>query len=101
MKNLLRKLWNDDCGAILTAEYLTLGSVVVLGGVAGLNAMQNSINSEMQEFGNSVRSIRQTYAAPGFRAGGASTSGSAATDSGYRGGSSSGASTCTQCDLVP
>lgn len=82
MKSLLRRLWNDDCGAILTTEYLTLGTVVVLGGVGGLAAMRDSVNSEMSEFGNSVRAIRQQYSAPGFSAGGASTKGSAAVDSG-------------------
>ena len=82
MKNLLNKLWNDDSGAILTAEYLTLGSVVVLGGVGGLAAMRDSVNSEMSEFGNSIKAVRQQYSAPGFSGGGASTAGSAAVDSG-------------------
>lgn len=82
---LLRALWQDDCGAVLTAEYLTLGSVVVLGGVSGLAAMRDSVNSEMREYGNAIREMRQSYSVPGFKAGGASVSGSAATD---RGGSS-------------
>jgi Flp pilus assembly pilin Flp len=54
MKNLLKKLWHDDRG-VVTAEYLTLGSVVVLGGIGGLSAMRDSVNSEMVEFGNSVK----------------------------------------------
>lgn len=97
MKNLLSKLWNDDCGAIVTAEYLTLGSVVVLGGVGGLSMMRDSVNSEMQEFGNSVRSIRQSYSSPGFSGGGASTAGSA------HGAASSAptASPAADCHFVP
>jgi len=77
MKRLLKKLWNDDRG-VVTAEYLTLGSVVVLGGVAGLSSMSKSVNSEMEEFGNSVRAVRQTYAVPGSKGAGVAIPGSSA-----------------------
>jgi hypothetical protein len=82
LRSLASKLWRDDCGAVLTAEYLTLGTVVVLGGVSGLAAMSDSVNGEMREFGNSVRHMRQTYSTRGMQAGTASRSGSAAVDNG-------------------
>jgi hypothetical protein len=82
MFDTMRSLWQDDCGAVLTAEYLTLGSVVVLGGVSGLAAMSDSVNGEMREFGNSVRQMRQTYSARGTQSPAASRQASAAGDQG-------------------
>lgn len=82
LNTLASKLWRDDAGAVLTAEYLTLGTVVVLGGVSGLASMSDSVNNEMREFGHSVRQMRQTYSVPGVSAGGASKAGSAAMDRG-------------------
>ncbi|MBI1915254.1 MAG: hypothetical protein HYS12_11025 [Planctomycetes bacterium] len=79
---LMGKLWADDCGALLATEYMTLGAVVVLGGVGGLASMRDAVNDEMKEYGNSVRQIRQQYSVPGFKGAGASTAGSAATDAG-------------------
>lgn len=82
LATLFARLWNDDGGAVLASEYLTLGSVVVLGGVAGLTALRDSVNGEMKEFGGALRSMRQTYSVPGQRSGAASVGGSSATDHG-------------------
>lgn len=80
--SLFDRLWNDDSGAVLASEYLTLGSVVVLGGVAGLTSLRDSVNGEMKEFGGAIRSMRQTYAVPGVKSGIAAKPGSAAADAG-------------------
>ncbi len=61
MRELLRKLWNDDQGALLTSEYLMLGGVVVLGSAGGLAAMRDATVEEMKEMGHSVRAVRQYY----------------------------------------
>ncbi len=78
--SLFANLWNDDGGAVLASEYMALGSVVVLGGVAGLSSLRDSVNDEMKEFGGAIRSMRQSYSAPGFRNGVANTAGSAFRD---------------------
>ena len=93
MTSLLSRLWNDDRGAVLASEYLTLGSVVVLGGVAGLTALRDSVNGEMKEFGSAIRSMRQSYSVPGYRSGNASVAGSSYSDNGgqsSQGGGNSG-----------
>lgn len=75
--NLVKRLWQDDAGAVITAEYLALGSIVALGGVSGLVAMRDASVAEMEEYGRSIRSVSQEYRIP------AQASGSA-----YRGGTS-------------
>jgi hypothetical protein len=96
LTKLLGKLWNDDCGAVISTEYMALGSVVVLGSIGGLAAMRDASVSEMQEYGNAVQSLDQSYTIPSVRGGGASKGGTAAYDSppapkgGQRGGSQGG-----------
>jgi hypothetical protein len=85
MGQLFAQLWNDDEGALVTTEYLALGSVVALGGVAGMAALRDATVAEMQDYGNSIRQMRQTYSVPGFQGAGASKAGSAAVDQGGRG----------------
>lgn len=58
---LMKKFWADECGAVVATEYLMLGSIVAAGSVTGLVSMRDAMNSEYQEFGNSIREIRQTY----------------------------------------
>jgi len=80
LRALALQLWNDDCGAVLTTEYLMLGSVVALGGVSGLVSVRDSMNSEMKEYGSAIRTFRQDYAAPGYRTGNAYKGGSGASN---------------------
>jgi hypothetical protein len=61
VKELLRRFWRDDAGAVVSTEYLMLGSVVVLGGVGGMATLRDATVNEMAEFGKSVRSVRQSY----------------------------------------
>ena len=59
--NLAKQLWNDDCGAIIAAEYIMLGSVLMLGTAQGLATLRDSTNQELQEMGSAVRETRQHY----------------------------------------
>jgi hypothetical protein len=52
------RLWADDAGSVIAAEYLLLGSIVSLGGVGGLVAMRDSMNDGYREFGESMRELR-------------------------------------------
>ena len=67
VRRLLARLWADDCGEVVATEYLALGSVLALGGVGGLVAMRDATVGEMQEYGNSVRQLRQHYPVPSYQ----------------------------------
>jgi hypothetical protein len=64
MTRLLDRLWADDCGAVLTLEYLTLGSIVGLGGAVGLTSLKDTMNEEYREYGASVRDVTRAHRAP-------------------------------------
>lgn len=61
MGQLFARFWNDDTGAVLTTEYLSLGTIVVLGGASGLVALRDAEVDEMKEFGKSVHTLHQSY----------------------------------------
>jgi len=74
--NIFKQLWVDECGVILTAETVMVGSVAVLGGLVGLNAAASSVNAEMTEMASAIRSLDQSYVLRGHSSCGAWTAGS-------------------------
>jgi len=82
LKNLAVALWNDDAGSVIATEYMILGSTLALGTVVGLDTVSDATNSELQEYGNSIRGISQGYSTPRVQTRAASKQGSAAVDVG-------------------
>jgi hypothetical protein len=66
MRHLLLKLWRDDCGALITVEWLFVGTILVIGLVAGLGSLRNHITNELDEFGSSVSTLNQCYSVLGL-----------------------------------
>src|SRR5215468_10083323 len=65
MCKLLLKLWNDDEGAIIAAEYLFIATILVIGIIVGLVSIRDSLNSEFAELGNSFLALSQGYTISG------------------------------------
>lgn len=72
----LKDLWNDDRGAVLSAEVVTVGTVAVLGAITGLSVAANAVDGEMKDFAYAIRSLDQSYAVAGHKSCGAFTAGS-------------------------
>lgn len=64
--NLLRDLWNDEMGAILSAEMVTVGTVAVLGTTVGLGTLGTAVNDELVDVAKGIRSLDQSYSFQGF-----------------------------------
>src|SRR5262245_55813003 len=75
LRNLFVRLWNDGSGAVIATEYLMLGSIVALGGAAGMAEMRDSMIDQYRELGQSIRETRQSYSVPAHRGGSARTGG--------------------------
>lgn len=69
LRDLFLRLWHDEAGSVIATEYLMLGSIVGLGGAAGLTQMRDSVNAEYAELGQSVRGLNQSYGYHGTRSG--------------------------------
>lgn len=79
-RTLLTQLWNDETGAVISTEYLLLGSVVAVGSASGMAAMRDSIIDEYKDLGGSIHEVRQQYAVPVAKTRGATHGGTSVTD---------------------
>ena len=77
--NLLRKLWNDESGAILSAEAVMVGTVAIAGAGVGLHSIGHAVNEEMEDVSGAIRSLDQSYSYKGFKSCRAETAGSSFT----------------------
>jgi len=59
--NLLRTLWSDESGAVLSTEYIMLGSIVAAGGSTGMVALRDSMTDECKDFGASIGELRRSH----------------------------------------
>jgi len=66
MKNLFEKLWNDDCGAIISTEMILIIGILIFGIIPGLVAMRNSINAAFGTIGNILVAIIPSFTYSGW-----------------------------------
>jgi hypothetical protein len=77
---LFARLWDDDCGGVLAAEWLFLATLLVLGTVGGLVAVRQAVISEFTEYAQAVMALNQGYSFSGQSNAASATPGSYATD---------------------
>ena len=53
----LQQLWRDEAGAVMSTEYLILGTILTIGLVAGISAMQDSILAELEDYAAAILGI--------------------------------------------
>lgn len=58
---MLKKLWNDEAGALLSAEFVLLATILVIGSIVGLKAVQTSVVAELADVGQAIANINQSY----------------------------------------
>lgn len=59
--NLLKSLWKDESGVVVSAETVLVGTVGVLGAVAGLSQVSHAVDAELKEVSFAIRSLDQSY----------------------------------------
>lgn len=82
---ILKRLWADELGVVMSAETVMLGTMGVLAMTAGVGTMATAVNSELGEMGKAFRGFDQSFSAPGFQ-----TSFGGRSGGGGRAGGSSG-----------
>lgn len=73
---LWKRLWSDEAGVVLSAEAVLLGTVGVLGAVAGLSTISHAVDGELRDVGFAIRSLDQSYCYTGHSSCWAWTAGS-------------------------
>jgi Flp pilus assembly pilin Flp len=80
MKSLMSKLWKDDTGALISAEFLFVATILVIGVIVGLASVRDALNTELAELGNAILALSQGYTISGQSGCCAATDGSQAID---------------------
>jgi len=57
----LSSLWNEEAGFIVSAELVLLSSLLVIGLITGIGAVQESVVGEYEDVAGAIRSLDQSY----------------------------------------
>jgi Flp pilus assembly pilin Flp len=57
MSNLLRRLWADDRGFIISIEMLIIAVILVIGIIAGIAALRAGVATELTSLGSTVMNL--------------------------------------------
>ncbi len=80
MRQMMLKLWNDDCGILIQVELIFVLTILVIGTVTGLVALRQAVITELSETANAIMSLNQSFSFSGQSNCESSTAGSAASD---------------------
>ena len=74
--NLLRRLWDDQSGAVVSAELVIVATILVLGMIVGLTTVRDQVVQELGDLAIAVASLNQSYSFSGVTGHHSSTAGS-------------------------
>ena len=77
---LLRTLWKDEAGAIISSELVLVATILVIGMIVGLAAVRNSVVAELADLAEAIGSIDQSFSFSQVTGHAALTEGSIFTD---------------------
>lgn len=61
MNRILGKLWRDDSGALLATEWIFIATILVIGLIVGLTAVQHAILNEFEEVAGAIGGLSQSF----------------------------------------
>jgi len=73
---MFRKLWNDEAGAVVSAEIMLVATILVIGMVVGLKSVRDAVLTELADVAQAIANIDQSYSYSGVDGHAAGTSGS-------------------------
>lgn len=79
---MLKQLWNDEAGFVVSSELVLIATIVVIGLIAGLTAIRDSIVGELADVGAAVGDVNQSFSFGAITGHCSSTSGSIFEDAG-------------------
>jgi hypothetical protein len=78
---MMRALWNDEGGFIVSTELVLVATILVIAMVVGLSAVRDAVLTELADLSNAIGAINQSFTYNGVTAcNGASAAGSSFTD---------------------
>jgi len=77
---MMKKLWNDEVGAIISAELVLVMTIVGIGMITGLSSLRDGVIEELADVGAAIGSMDQSYTVGGALAHSSATNGSGFAD---------------------
>jgi hypothetical protein len=78
--SILRKLWKDEAGFILSSELVLAATLLVIGMVVGLTTVRNAVVQELADVGSAISKVNQSYSYSGVAGHHTRTEGSSFAD---------------------
>ena len=72
---VLKRLWNDEAGFVVSTELVLLATVAVIGLITGIAAVRDGVVSELSDVAGAVQEVNQSYSYDGVVGHNAATSG--------------------------
>ncbi len=63
---MLKQLWRDEAGVILSAELVLVGTILVIGMLVGLVELQCAVVGELSDLGDALGNLDQSYQTSGI-----------------------------------
>ncbi|MGC3971055.1 MAG: hypothetical protein QM775_28075 [Pirellulales bacterium] len=61
MKTTLCRMWNEEAGAVVSAEIMLAATILVLGVIVGVKSVRDSVVTELADVGQALANINQSY----------------------------------------
>ncbi len=98
---MLKKLWNDEVGAIVSAEIVLVATILVIGMVVGLKSVRDAVVTELADVAQAIANIDQSYSYSSVAGHTATSAGSVFVDApDYCDGTTAGADSNSKCVTV-
>lgn len=62
---LMRQLWNDESGFVVSAELILIATIAVLGLLVGLASVRDGVTSELSDVAGAFQDANQSYSVDG------------------------------------
>ena len=82
MYKLLARIWRDDRGAVIAAEWVLVATILIIGAITGFIAVRQAIMAEVFDLSNHLHIGIQSYRFSGQSDCESGTAGSAFTNTG-------------------
>lgn len=63
---MIHQLLKDEAGFIVSAELVLIATILVIGIIVGLSEVQHAVNAELNDVGEAIGSLNQSYCFSGF-----------------------------------
>ena len=61
----ISRLWNEETGAIVSAEIMLIASILVIGMIVGLKSLRDSVVTELADVAQALSNVDQSYSYSG------------------------------------